>query len=144
VRNEAQHKVGVLDDKAAKEQQQYAIDIKGLARVLEHDRKLKSFMGVKAAPRTQDELSLTQRRTTSAKDQPQVKVKTFEEAFDKIKAATGIQVSARSLRLHASLLLTNVLQFRTRHSWLIDSLLRKIKTSLSLDMSTNSIRKLST
>ena len=50
-RNEAQAKITALKDKNEKEVAQYNIELKELTRVLEHDRKLKTFMGIKSQDR---------------------------------------------------------------------------------------------
>ena len=84
--------MALLEEKASKELVQYNSDLKSLTRVLEHDRKLKSFMGVKAAPRVHDDLSLTQRQQLGKGESSDVRVQTYDEAFTKIKEATGIEV----------------------------------------------------
>jgi len=66
-RDEAQGKIATLRDKAEKERSTYSTEIKELNRFLAHDMKLKSFMGVKAQPRAQDEMSATQRLRAAQK-----------------------------------------------------------------------------
>lgn len=51
-RDEAQNKASALREKSDKEMAQYTMEIKELTRVLEHDKKLKSFMGVKGQDRS--------------------------------------------------------------------------------------------
>ena len=94
-RDEAQNKMATLEEKANKELMQYNLEIKDMSRVLEHDRKLKTFMGVKAQPRSQEELSATQRRKAAQQETPEAMVQTYEEAFAKIKAAVGIEDTTR-------------------------------------------------
>jgi hypothetical protein len=50
-RNEAQSKITALKEKNEKEVSQYNMELKVLTRVLEHDRKLKTFMGIKGQDR---------------------------------------------------------------------------------------------
>lgn len=87
--------MATLEEKANKELQQYNLEIKDMTRVLEHDRKLKTFMGVKAQPRAQEDLSVTQRRKAAQQETPEAMVQTYEEAFAKIKAAVGIEDTTR-------------------------------------------------
>ena len=91
-RDEAQNKIAALEEKANKELQLYNLEIKELSRVLEHDRKLKTFMGVKALPRNLEEAPVSQKRKTKSADSPEQLVQTYDEAFRKIKASTGIEV----------------------------------------------------
>ena len=65
-RNEAQSKIAQLKDKNDKELAQYNTDIKDLTRLLEHDRKLKEFMGTKGQDRIK-ELERTGRFTQARK-----------------------------------------------------------------------------
>ncbi|EDQ92324.1 uncharacterized protein MONBRDRAFT_17015 [Monosiga brevicollis MX1] len=90
-RDEAHHRMSMLEEKSAKELNQHDADIKALKRTLEHDRKLKSFMGVKAQPRGQDELAASHKRNANQSDQPEAMVQTYEAAFKQLKEATGIE-----------------------------------------------------
>ncbi|EGD73498.1 hypothetical protein PTSG_05202 [Salpingoeca rosetta] len=98
-RDEAQNKIAALEEKAAKELQLYNLEIKELSRVLEHDRKLKTFMGVKALPRNLEEVPVSQKRKTKAADSPETMVQTYDEAFRKIKATTGIEDTTKLVDL---------------------------------------------
>eukprot|EP00128_Syssomonas_multiformis_P012257 Colp12_sorted_trinity150504_noHs@18467 len=106
-RDEAQAKMITLKEKADKELAAYNMELKELTRVLEHDRKLKTFMGVKTQERagkdgqtgTQDDRTLPkkQARTDAGKEAKaagsttQETVTSYEEAFARIREATGIQ-----------------------------------------------------
>jgi hypothetical protein len=50
-RDEAQSKISALKEKHDKEVAQYNMEVKELTRVLEHDRKLRYFMGAKGQDR---------------------------------------------------------------------------------------------
>lgn len=91
-RDEAQSKIATLEEKAGKELQMYNLEIKELSRVLEHDRKLKTFMGVKSLPRNLEEVPVSHKRKARAADTPEQMVHTYEEAFRKIKNMTGFEV----------------------------------------------------
>ncbi len=43
-----------MTDKAEKDNQQHNIEMKELVRLIDHDRKLKQFMKIKAAEREED------------------------------------------------------------------------------------------
>eukprot|EP00042_Codosiga_hollandica_P044626 m.444391 g.444391 ORF g.444391 m.444391 type:complete len:632 (+) comp56834_c0_seq2:2057-3952(+) len=96
-RDEAQSKILALKEKHDKEVAQYNIEVKELTRVLEHDRKLRSFMGAKGQDRVKElertgRLSAIRKTTSSDKDKkPEETIQSYEEAFEKIKQATGIQ-----------------------------------------------------
>eukprot|EP00056_Hartaetosiga_gracilis_P000352 m.37980 g.37980 ORF g.37980 m.37980 type:complete len:539 (+) comp10171_c0_seq1:1275-2891(+) len=90
-REEAQHRMEALDEKAARELQQYNLEIKDLSRVLDHDKKLKTFMGIKAMPRGLEDVGANQKRKAKGSDTSEQLVQTYEEAFRKIKASTGIE-----------------------------------------------------
>ena len=57
-RDEAQQKMVVLREKAEKDRQQYEAEIKELQRLLDHDKKLKEFMGIKTQERKEDSQQL--------------------------------------------------------------------------------------
>lgn len=52
-RDEAQNKMLALKEKADKEMAQYNTELKELARIIDHDRKLKQFMSRKDQERTE-------------------------------------------------------------------------------------------
>lgn len=93
-RDEAQGKITALKEKAEKEISQYNIELKDFTRLLEHDRKLKDFMGVKGQDRTKQALTTTRNRKPASTEKdgpPEDTIQTYEEAFKKLKEATGIQ-----------------------------------------------------
>lgn len=53
-REEAAQRIQALTDKAEKDNQQHNIEMKELVRLIDHDRKLKQFMKIKAAEREED------------------------------------------------------------------------------------------
>ena len=71
-RDEAQNKMLALKDRYTKEQQQHDIEMKDLIRVINHDNKLRDFMGIKSDERVeykQDENTKKRRRGTWTKTQ---------------------------------------------------------------------------
>lgn len=106
-RDEAQCQMQRLKEQADKEQRQFESEWKELGKLIEHDRKMKDFMGGSKQP-TQasledssldEEQKLRKRLSKGAwaivKDKAnihisQVKVKSYEEAFEKIQQASGI------------------------------------------------------
>lgn len=104
VRDEAGAKMIALKEKAEKEQLTFKMELKELDRVLEHDRKLKTFMGVKSQDRSskdgEDTMNKRSDRTKKSEKQTGEKkdaqmssetVQSYEEAFEKIREQTGIQ-----------------------------------------------------
>ena len=53
-RDEAQTKMIILREKADKDMQQHNAEMKELVRIIDHDRKLKEFMGIKGQERQED------------------------------------------------------------------------------------------
>ena len=66
-----------LKEKSDKEMVQYNMELKNIRRTLEHDRKLKEFMTVKAQEREMDEESLARKRKKDAAE----KAEKAEEAI---------------------------------------------------------------
>lgn len=92
-RDEAQSKMLALKEKADKELAQYNTELKELIRVIDHDRKLKEFMKRKDHERTEahEEMEMTRRKREADKAlEREGTVMSYEVAFEKIKAATGI------------------------------------------------------
>eukprot|EP00731_Ephydatia_muelleri_P014322 Em0008g42a len=92
-RDEAQSKMLALKEKADKELTQYSTELKELIRVIDHDRKLKEFMRRKDHERTEahEEMEMTRRKREADKaTEREETVMSYEVAFEKIKAATGI------------------------------------------------------
>lgn len=92
-RDEAQTKMLALKEKADKELAQYNMELKELIRVIDHDRKLKEFMGRKDQERTEahEQMEAMKKKKEAEKSSEREKtVMSYEQAFEKIKEATGI------------------------------------------------------
>jgi len=92
-RDEAQHKMLALKEKADKELAQYNMELKELIRVIDHDRKLKEFMGRKDQERTEAHLEMEAMRRKKEAEKSSERERTvmsYEQAFEQIKEATGI------------------------------------------------------
>lgn len=95
IRDEAQHRMASLRERADREMAVYNAEIKDVKRILEHDRKLRKFMTTKAEDRAsilEDELMVRAMKKYEAQlNGLQQETSKFEEIFDKIKEATGIE-----------------------------------------------------
>lgn len=95
IRDEAQHRMASLRERADREIAVYNAEIKDVKRILEHDRKLRKFMTTKAEDRAsilEDELMVRAIKKYEAQlNGLQQETSKFEEIFDKIKEATGIE-----------------------------------------------------
>lgn len=95
IRDEAQHRMASLRERADREMAVYNAEIKDVKRILEHDRKLRKFMTTKAEDRAsilEDELMVRAIKKYEAQlNGLQQETSKFEEIFDKIKEATGIE-----------------------------------------------------
>lgn len=95
IRDEAQHRMASLRERADREMAVYNAEIKDVKRILEHDRKLRKFMTTKAEDRAsilEDELMVRAIKKYEAQlNGLQQETRKFEEIFDKIKEATGIE-----------------------------------------------------
>ncbi|CAH3119929.1 unnamed protein product [Pocillopora meandrina] len=95
IRDEAQHRMASLRERADREMAVYNAEIKDVKRILEHDRKLRAFMTTKAEDRAsilEDELMVRAIKKYEAQlNGLQQETSKFEEIFDKIKEATGIE-----------------------------------------------------
>lgn len=95
IRDEAQHRMASLRERADREMAVYNAEIKDVKRILEHDRKLRKFMTTKAEDRAsilEDELMVLAIKKYEAQlSGLQQETSKFEEIFDKIKEATGIE-----------------------------------------------------
>ena len=84
-----------LRERADREMAVYNAEIKDVKRILEHDRKLRKFMTTKAEDRAsilEDELMVRAIKKYEAQlNGLQHETSKFEEIFDKIKEATGIE-----------------------------------------------------
>lgn len=54
IRDEASQRIQALSDKIDKDNQQHNMEMKELVRLIDHERKLKQFMKIKAAERDED------------------------------------------------------------------------------------------
>ncbi|XP_063293205.1 outer dynein arm-docking complex subunit 1 isoform X2 [Pelobates fuscus] len=95
-RDEAQTKMLQLKEKAEKDLNQHTAEIKELQRVIDHDRRLKEFMGIKTQERSISEEVLEARRRREKeelekkkRDPTEETIETYEQAFQKIRAVTG-------------------------------------------------------
>ncbi|KAE8594033.1 hypothetical protein XENTR_v10019419 [Xenopus tropicalis] len=95
-RDEAQTKMLQLREKAEKDLNQHTAEIKELQRVIDHDRKLKEFMGAKTQERAVSEEVLNARRKREKdelekkkRDPTEETPETYEQAFQQIQAVTG-------------------------------------------------------
>ncbi|XP_067873323.1 coiled-coil domain-containing protein 114 isoform X2 [Heterodontus francisci] len=95
-RDEAQTKMQQLKEKAEKDLALHAAEMKELQRVIDHDRKLKEFMGIKTQERSGEDEVLhgTYKRehkdsARKRKDTKEETVEIYEAAFQQIRALTG-------------------------------------------------------
>ncbi|RUS82977.1 hypothetical protein EGW08_009262 [Elysia chlorotica] len=94
-RDDAQAKMIILKEKSDKDVQQHNTEMKELVRIIDHDRKLKEFMGIKGQERQEDPQLVAWRQKKEAmeaekkKESQEDSVETYEEAFQRIKAMTG-------------------------------------------------------
>jgi hypothetical protein len=91
-RDEAHTKVCALKERGEKEQKQHDIEMKELQRIISHDNRMKEFMFIKTNERTEykAEEALKKKRHQATMDADQIFMKTYEEAFDRIKLVTGL------------------------------------------------------
>lgn len=94
-RDDAQQKMIILKEKADKDLQQHNAEMKELLRIIDHDRNLRSFMGIKGQERQEDPQLVAWRQRKEAleterkKESQEDSVETYQEAFEKIKEMTG-------------------------------------------------------
>jgi hypothetical protein len=95
-RDQAHSEMALLKAQADKEQSVFEVEWRELGKILERDRRLKGTMaGDKSAPREGEAGKANKSNWDAAKDKASNKtqldrVQSFEEAFQQIKAATGI------------------------------------------------------
>lgn len=93
-RDESQAKMILLKEKADKDLQQHNAEMKELVRIIDHDRKLKEFMGIKGQERQEDPQLVAWRQRKEAreaerkKDLAEDSVEAYEAAFERIKEIT--------------------------------------------------------
>ncbi|KAM9299666.1 outer dynein arm-docking complex subunit 1 [Gastrophryne carolinensis] len=95
-RDEAQTKMQQMKEKAEKDLNQHTSEIKELQRVIDHDRRLKEFMGMKTQERSISEEVLDDRYRKEKEELERKKhdpteetVETYERAFQQIQSVTG-------------------------------------------------------
>ncbi|KAJ8321073.1 hypothetical protein KUTeg_002660 [Tegillarca granosa] len=94
-RDEAQAKMILLKEKADKDMQQHNAEMKELLRIIDHERNLRIFMGIKGQERQEDPQLVAWRQKKEAleaerkKESQEDSVETYEAAFEKIKEMTG-------------------------------------------------------
>ncbi|ESO88792.1 hypothetical protein LOTGIDRAFT_218971 [Lottia gigantea] len=94
-RDDAQAKMILLREKADKDVQQHNAEMKELVRIIDHDRKLKEFMGIKGQERQEDPQLVAWRQRKEAaeverkKESQEDSVDTYEAAVQRIKEMTG-------------------------------------------------------
>ncbi|MEE6483097.1 hypothetical protein FKM82_013432 [Ascaphus truei] len=95
-RDEAQTKMLQLKEKAEKDLSQHTAEIKELQRIIDHDRRLKEFMGTKTQERSIGAEVLDARRKREKnelekkkRDPKEETVETYEQAFQQIQTVTG-------------------------------------------------------
>ena len=93
-RDEAQHRMASLRERADRDMTIYNAEIKDLMRVLQHDRKLREFMTTKAEDRVsileQELLSRTMKKLETQLSGLKQEANKYEDIFEQIKGATGI------------------------------------------------------
>lgn len=94
-RDEAQAKIILLKEKADKDLQQHQAEMKELLRIIDHDRNLREFMGIKGQERQEDPQLVAWRQKKEAQEAERKKesqedsVETYEMAFERIRELTG-------------------------------------------------------
>ncbi|XP_013397891.1 coiled-coil domain-containing protein 63-like [Lingula anatina] len=94
-RDEAQAKMILLKEKADKDMQQHNAEMKELIRIIDHDRKLKEFMGIKGQERQEDPQLVAWRNKKESLENERKKgdqedsVESYEAAFRRIRELTG-------------------------------------------------------
>ena len=91
-RDEAQTKMHALKERSEKDQKQHDIEMKELQRIISHDNKMKEFMFIKTNERLdyKAEEAQKKKRYQTNLDADQIFMKTYEEAFERIKVVTGL------------------------------------------------------
>ncbi|KAJ7384302.1 hypothetical protein OS493_022940 [Desmophyllum pertusum] len=94
-RDEAQHRMASLRERADRDLAMYNVEIKDVMRVLEHDRKLREFMTTKAEDRVsileEELMARTVKKLETQLSGLKHEVNKFEDIFEQIKEATGIE-----------------------------------------------------
>ena len=94
-RDEAQHRMASLKERAERDLLAYNAEIKEVMRVIDHDRKLRAFMTTKAEDRSgileQELMARNLKKLTQQVSNLKQEASKFEEIFAKIKEATNIE-----------------------------------------------------
>lgn len=94
-RDEAQHRMASLRERADRDLAIYSAEIKDVMRILEHDRKLQDFMTTKAEDRVsileQELLARTLKKLETQLSGLTQEANKYEDIFEQIKDATGIE-----------------------------------------------------
>ncbi|XP_061188379.1 coiled-coil domain-containing protein 63-like isoform X1 [Saccostrea echinata] len=93
-RDEAQNKMLALKERSEKDMAQHELEMKELDRIIDHDNRLKEFMMFKACERTEykEEEEAKKKKCSGGDkdtDAEKLQIKTLEEAFQRIREATG-------------------------------------------------------
>ncbi|XP_078281491.1 coiled-coil domain-containing protein 114 [Rhinoraja longicauda] len=95
-RDEAQTKMLQLKEKAEKDLALHAVEMKELQRVIDHDKKLKEFMAIKAQERSGEDEALygiykkdQDNAARKRKDPKEETMEMYEAVFQQIRALTG-------------------------------------------------------
>lgn len=95
VRDEAQHRMSFLKEKAERDLALYNMELKDVMRIIDHDRKLRHFMNTKTEDRSGiSEKAIFKRqnkRLCNLLDNLKLEAAKYEDIFAKIKGVTGIQ-----------------------------------------------------
>jgi chromosome segregation ATPase len=92
-RDDAQARMSALRERSEKELQESTMELKELNRVLEQERKLKEFMGVKGRDRAKDlnDAAKARKDKGEAKERPEVVINQYEAVFTQLKEVCGIE-----------------------------------------------------
>jgi len=96
-RDDAQARMLALRERSDKELQESTMELKELNRVLEQERKLKDFMGVKGRDRAKDleQAAKARKEKGEAKEKPEEIISQYEDVFNQIKQHCGIQETSK-------------------------------------------------
>jgi len=92
-RDDAQARMTALRERSEKEMQESTMELKELNRVLEQERKLKEFMGVKGRDRAKDlgDAAKARKEKVEGKERPEVVINQYEAVFTQLKEVCGIE-----------------------------------------------------
>ncbi|KAM7542501.1 hypothetical protein Aperf_G00000010387 [Anoplocephala perfoliata] len=92
-RDEASQRIQALSDKVDKDNQQHNMEMKELVRLIDHERKLKQFMKIKAGERDEDPQLTAWKAKKAAeleekREQVEQTIRQYEEAFNRMLSLT--------------------------------------------------------